>query len=551
MQGAGCTPAPSNRSQPIRLALLPVVTDPIESTELSWWQDAVFYQIYPRSFADANGDGIGDLDGIRDKLGYLELLGIDAIWIGPITRSPMADHGYDVSDPRDIDPMFGSLEIFDALLDEAHARDIKVTMDLVPNHTSDQHRWFQAALNAPRGSAERARYIFRDGLGDDGSQPPNNWPSIFGGPAWTRVDERDGSPGQWYLHIFAPEQPDLNWDNPEVFDDFARTLRFWLDRGVDGFRLDVAHGMAKPAELADMSLEFNALMKNDDDDPRFNNPRVHELHRRIRAVMNEYPHAVTVGEIWVQDNVRFSEYIRPDELHLGFNFRLASVDFDAETIRDAISNSLAAVELVGGTPTWTLSNHDVEREVTRYGDGDLGYHRARAMILVELALPGTIFVYNGAELGLPNVQLPDSALQDPVWERSGHTERGRDGCRVPMPWEGDAPPFGFSATDRTWLPMPPEWKGLTAEAQLEEVDSMLSLYRTAFELRTLRPEFTGGGIDWYGAPPGCLAFRRRGGLICALNASDESIPLPPGEVLLTSTPLVDGMLPANAAAWLV
>ncbi|CAB4908164.1 unannotated protein [freshwater metagenome] len=230
---------------------------------------------------------------------------------------------------------------------------------------------------------------------------------------------------------------------------------------------------------------------------------------------------------------------------------MASVDFDAETIRDAISNSLAAVELVGGTPTWTLSNHDVEREVTRYGDGDLGYHRARAMILVELAVPGTIFVYNGAELGLPNVQLPDSALQDPVWERSGHTERGRDGCRVPMPWEGDAPPFGFSTTDRTWLPMPPEWKGLTAEAQLEEVDSMLSLYRTAFELRTLRPEFTGGGIDWYGAPPGCLAFRRRGGLICALNASDESIPLPPGEVLLTSTPLVDGMLPANAAAWLV
>ncbi|WP_415976597.1 alpha-amylase family glycosyl hydrolase [Rhodococcus sp. 077-4] len=527
------------------------MTDPIESSELLWWQDAVFYQIYPRSFADSNGDGVGDLDGIRDKLGYLELLGIDAVWIGPITRSPMADHGYDVSNPRDIDPLFGNLEIFDALIDEAHARDIKVTMDLVPNHTSNEHPWFRSALTAPRGSVERARYIFRDGRGDDGAQPPNNWPSIFGGPAWTRVTEADGSPGQWYLHIFAPEQPDLNWNNPDVFDDFARTLRFWLARGVDGFRLDVAHGMAKPADLADMSLELNALMKNDDDDPRFNNPHVHDLHRRIRAVMNEYPNAVTVGEIWVQDNVRFSEYIRPDELHLGFNFRLASVDFDADTIRDAISNSLAAVELVAGTPTWTLSNHDVEREVTRYGGGDLGRARSRAMILVELALPGTVFVYNGAELGLPNVQLPDSALQDPVWERSGHAERGRDGCRVPMPWEGNTPPFGFSSTDRTWLPMPPEWDGYTAEAQLEDVDSMLSLYRTAFELRALRPEFTGTGIDWYGSPPGCLAFRRRGGLICALNASNESIPLPPGELLLSSAPLVNGRLPANAAAWLV
>lgn len=527
------------------------MTDPIDSSELLWWQDAVFYQIYPRSFADSNGDGVGDLDGIRDKLGYLELLGVDALWIGPVTRSPMADHGYDVADPRAIDPLFGSIEIFDALVQEAHARDIRVTMDLVPNHTSIEHPWFVAARAGRPGGTERARYIFRDGRGDNGSEPPNNWPSIFGGPAWTRVTESDGTPGQWYLHIFTPEQPDLNWDNLDVFEDFARTLRFWLSRGVDGFRLDVAHGMAKPSDLADMSLELNALMKNDDDDPRFNNPEVHQLHRRIRAVMDEFPGTVTVGEIWVQDNVRFSEYVRPDELHLGFNFRLASVDFDADTIHDAISNSLAAVESVNGTPTWTLSNHDVEREVTRYGGGHIGQQRARAMILVELALPGTIFVYNGAELGLPNAQLPDSALQDPVWERSGHAERGRDGCRIPMPWEGHTPPFGFSSNERTWLPMPDEWDQYTAEVQLEDVDSMLSLYRTGLELRSMRPEFSGVGIDWYGAPPGCLAFRRRGGLTCALNASDDSIPLPPGELLLASAPLVDGRLPADAAAWLV
>ena len=275
---------------------------------------------------------------------------------------------------------------------------------------------------------------------ENGNEPPNNWPSIFGGPAWTRVSEADGTPGQWYLHIFAKEQPDLNWDNPEVFDDLAKTLRFWLERGIDGFRIDVAHGMAKPDGLPDHDWELNELMRNSDDDPRFNNPAVHEIHRGIRKVMDEFPEAMTVGEIWVKDNQKFGEYIRPDELHLGFNFRLAETEFSAESVREAVENSLAAVAEVGGVPTWTLSNHDVEREVTRYGGGEIGTQRARAMILVELALPGASFIYNGAELGLPNVDLPDEALQDPVWERSGHAERGRDGCRVPLPWEGSEPP---------------------------------------------------------------------------------------------------------------
>ncbi|MEE3850756.1 glycoside hydrolase family 13 protein [Gordonia sp. LSe1-13] len=546
------------------LAVVPASTatqlDPADTT---WWKSAIFYQIYPRSFSDMSGDGVGDLAGVIDKLGYLELLGVDAIWLSPIMRSPMADHGYDVSDPRDIDPLFGDIATFDELITEAHDRDIRITMDLVPNHTSDQHPWFVNALAAEPGSPERARYIFRDGRGDNGDEPPNNWHSVFGGPAWTRVPDPDGSPGQWYLHIFAAEQPDLNWENPEVFDDLETTLRFWLDRGVDGFRIDVAHGMAKPADLPDMDVESAGLLQNSDDDPRFNNYAVHDIHRKIRTVLDDYPGAANVGEIWVDDNERFAEYLRPDELHLGFNFRLAKAAFDTKSIRDAIENSLESVLSVDGTPTWTLSNHDVEREVTRYGrlgdgadadgvDVDLGILRARAMLLVELALPGTVFIYNGAELGLPNADLPDEALQDPVWERSGHTERGRDGCRVPLPWEGFEPPYGFSTTTDTWLPIPDDWTRFTVEAQLEDVGSTLSLYRQAIEMRYQRSEFDGDTVEWYGAPDGCLAFRRSvGHLICALNTSDVPVPLPPGEVLLSSYPLIDGQLAPNSAAWLV
>ncbi|MDY6808745.1 MAG: alpha-amylase family glycosyl hydrolase [Actinomycetota bacterium] len=557
-----------------------VAVPPSEATQLdpsdtTWWTSAIFYQIYPRSFSDLNGDGVGDLAGVIDKLGYLELLGIDAIWLSPIMRSPMADHGYDVADPRDIDPLFGDIALFDELIAEAHDRDIRVTMDLVPNHTSDQHEWFVKALAAEPGSAARARYIFRDGRGENGEEPPNNWHSVFGGPAWTRVPDPDGSPGQWYLHIFAAEQPDLNWENPEVFVDLEKTLRFWLDRGVDGFRIDVAHGMAKPADLPDMDVESAGLLQNSDDDPRFNNYAVHDIHRNIRTVLDEYPGAANVGEIWVDDNERFAEYLRPDELHLGFNFRLAKATFDPVSIRDAIENSLESVLSVGGTPTWTLSNHDVDREVTRYGrlapadddtddadtdsdgesgsvDVDLGILRARAMLLVELALPGTVFIYNGAELGLPNADLPDEALQDPVWERSGHTERGRDACRVPLPWEGFEPPYGFSTNPDTWLPIPDSWTRFTVEAQLEDVGSTLSLYRQAIEMRYQRPEFDGETVEWYGAPEGCLAFRRSvGHLVCALNTSDVPVPLPPGEVLLSSYPLIDGQLAPNSAAWLV
>jgi alpha-glucosidase len=516
-----------------------------------WWSRAVFYQVYPRSFADGDGDGVGDLDGVAGRLDYLELLGVDAIWLNPVTVSPMADHGYDVADPRDVDELFGGLDALDRMIAAAHRRGIKVTMDLVPNHTSSQHAWFQAALAAGPDTAERECYIFRDGRGTDGALPPNNWVSVFGGPAWTRVTEPDGTPGQWYLHLFDAEQPDLNWDNPEVFEDFEKTLRFWLDRGVDGFRIDVAHGMAKPPGLPDMRLPLPKLLLLSDDDPRFNHDAVHDIHRAIRAVLDDYPQAVVIGEVWVFNNEQFAKYLRADELHLGFNFRLLRAEFDATEIHDAITNSLAAAAIEAATPTWTLANHDVEREVTRYGGGGVGVARARAMALVMLALPGAVFVYNGEELGLPNVELPDEALRDPVWFRSGGQERGRDAVRVPMPWEGDDPPFGFSSSPDTWLPIPPEWRELTVERQLHEPGSTLNFFRRALRLRATRPEFDGTTLEWLDAPRDTVIFRVAGGLVCALNVTGDPIELPDGEVLLASGPLADGMLPPDTAAWLV
>ncbi len=515
-----------------------------------WWRDAVFYQVYPRSFADSDGDGVGDLRGVVARLDHLERLGVDAIWLNPVMVSPMADHGYDVADPRDVDPLFGGLAALDELIALAHARRIRVTVDLVPNHTSSQHPWFRAALAAAPGSPERQRYLFRDGAGPAGSAPPNNWVSVFGGPAWSRVTEADGSPGQWYLHLFDAEQPDLNWDNPEVFADLEATLRFWLNRGVDGFRIDVAHGMAKPPDLPDMELDARGLLAAGNDDPRFNHAGVHDIHRGIRAVLDDYPHAVTIGEIWVFDNAEFAKYLRADELHMGFNFRLVRAPFEAARIHDAIANSLAAAALGGASPTWTLSNHDVDREVTRYGGGERGLARARAMAMVMLALPGAVFVYNGEELGLPNVELPDEVLQDPVWERSGHTERGRDGCRVPMPWEGSAPPFGFSTNPVTWLPIPPEWARLTVERQAADDGSTLNFFRELIRLRRNVFRFHGNHVEWVRHDENVLAFRS-GGVLCVLNAGDRAVPLDGGRLLAASSALTGGRLAPDSAAWLV
>jgi alpha-glucosidase len=512
-------------------------------SETNWWRDAVFYQVYVRSFADGNGDGVGDLEGVRAKLDHLVTLGVDALWLTPFYRSPMADHGYDVADPRDVDPLFGDLDAFDRLLSDAHDRGLRVTVDLVPNHSSDQHVWFQEALASPAGSPARERYIFRDGV--DGG-PPNNWPSIFGGPAWHQVPD-----GQWYLHIFAPEQPDLNWDNPEVHADLEETLRFWLDRGVDGFRIDVGHGMSKPAGLPDMDITDLKLLESADDDLRFDHDDVHDIHRMIRRVLDSYPHAMAVGEVWVRDDDRLRLYIRPDELHLAFNFRSVEARWRADELRSAVEHELHVVDGTGSPPCWVLSNHDIVRHVSRYGEGLAGDRRARAAALLMLALPGVAYLYNGEELGLPNVELPDEVLQDPTWVRSGYTERGRDACRIPMPWTPGEPPFGFSPPGvDTWLPMPAGWSPIAVGAQDSDPASMLTLYRTALATRRKHPGMA-GGLQWLEMPEGSLAFRREGGLVCVLNTTNTAVDLPAaGEVVLSSVPLTDGRLPGDAAVWL-
>ncbi|CAN5380621.1 glycoside hydrolase family 13 protein [soil metagenome] len=510
-----------------------------------WWRTAVFYQVYIRSFADGDGDGVGDLPGLRSRLPYLKALGVDGLWITPFYPSPMADHGYDVADPRGVDPRFGALSDLDGLVADAHRFGLRVTIDLVPNHVSDRHPWFQAALGAP-DSPQRQLFHFRAGTGADGSDPPNNWPSVFGGPAWTRVAD-----GQWYLHLFAAEQPDLNWAHPEVIADLDTTMRFWLDRGVDGFRIDVGHGMAKPPGLPDMAdpTQGGLLANAGAGDPRFDDDGVHEIHRGIRRTLEDYPGRMAVGELWVRDDERLARYIRPDELHLAFNFRLLEADWEPGQLRAAVEHSLHAVAGTGSPPCWVLSNHDRERHVTRYGDGARGHRRARAAALLQLGLPGVAYLYNGDELGLPNVDLPDAALQDPVWERSGRTERGRDGERVPLPWGGTRPPYEFSTGRSTWLPMPADWAGLTVQAQLADPDSMLCLYRRGLELRRDHPALSGSGLTWYDGPPGTLAFTRPGGLRFLLNASDRAVPLPAGEVLVSSGPL-DGRLPQDTAVWL-
>jgi alpha-glucosidase len=514
-----------------------------------WWASAVFYQVYPRSFADGNGDGTGDLIGVRQRLEHLSDLGIDAIWLSPFYRSPMADGGYDVADPCDVDPLFGTLADFDALVADAHARDIRVTVDVVPNHFSAEHPWFREALAAAPGSPARDLFIFRPGRGASGELPPNNWPSAFGGPAWTRVPD-----GEWYLHMFAPEQPDLNWNDPRVPAEFERILRFWLDRGVDGFRIDVANAMAKEPGLPD--LDLRALVRSADaavmptkQDIRWDRDGVHEIHRAFRRILDSYPgDRMAVGEAWVPDPERLARYVRPDELNLAFNFELTETKWSATAFRTAIERSLHAMAGVGAPCTWVLDNHDVQRSTTRFGGGARGTARARAAALMQLSLPGAAFVYNGDELGLPNVELPDWALQDPTWVRSGHTDRGRDGERVPMPWAGQKPPFAFTTGDTTWLPMPEDWDGLTVAAQAADPDSTLSLYRRALALRAATPDLHGADFSWLDAPAECLSFRR-GDVTVLVNAGPEAVPLPNGTVLLTSGPVADGQLPPDTASW--
>ncbi len=517
-----------------------------------WWSHAVFYQVYPRSFCDSERRRRRRPRRRDGAAGLPRKLGVDAIWLNPVMVSPMADHGYDVSDPRDVDPLFGGMEALDRLIEAAHARGIKVTMDLVPNHTSSAHPWFQAALAAGPGTDARERYIFRDGTGPGGVHPPNNWVSIFGGPAWTRVTEPDGNPGQYYLHLFDAEQPDLNWENREVYDDLEKTLRFWLERGVDGFRIDVAHGMSKPPGLPDMEvIKAEVLLADMDDDPRFNHDGVHDIHRHIRTVLNDYPHAVAIGEVWVYDNEQFARYLRADELHLGFNFRLLRAEFDAAEIRGAIENSLAAAAIENATPTWTLSNHDVDREVTRYGGGSAGLARAWAMALVMLALPGAVFIYNGEELGLrQRGPARRGAARPGVGTLRAHPARARrvpgadavGGRRSPVRLLDEsrhlaAAPAGVVDADR---------REAVARPRLPR----LSFYRRPCDCGW--PKRIRGHCNRVagrtGRRAGVPGRRWRAGV--RVERRRHALALPAGEVLLASGELVDGKLPPNTAAWL-
>jgi alpha-glucosidase len=533
-----------------------------------WWRSAVTYQIYIRSFADGNGDGVGDIAGIRSRLPYLRELGVDAVWITPWYPSPMVDAGYDVADYTGIDPLFGTVPEAETLIREAHEHGLRVIIDIVPNHSSDRHPWFQAALADGPGSPARDRYVFRPGRGADGGLPPNDWRSTFGGGAWTRVPD-----GEWYLHLFAPEQPDLNWENPEIRRDFEQVLRFWLDRGVDGFRIDVAHGLVKQAGLPDIGAKGEDVLDpvERDDHPHWDRDGVHEIYRDWRRVADAYPGERTfVAEAWVSGPERLARYVRPGELHTAFNFDFLRAPWEAARLRAVIDDSLRGLTAVGSPTTWVLSNHEVVRHVTRYArphtegrgprldvaepvDLELGTRRARAAALLMLALPGGAYVYQGEELGLPEVEdIPSDVLQDPVWERSGHTVRGRDGCRVPLPWSDGAPPFGFGPDGAgTWLPQPESWRRLTADAQARDPGSMLALYRAALRLRREHAALGDGELRWLDTPEGVLMFTRAPGFGCAVNLSGAPFALPTdSEVLLASGPLDGGLLPADTAAWL-
>ncbi|KUN75971.1 alpha-amylase [Streptomyces griseoruber] len=553
---------------------LPFVTD-LSARNPDWWRQAVVYQVYPRSFADADGDGLGDLRGVTGRLSHLAALGVDALWLSPFYPSELADGGYDVEDHRDVDPRLGTLADFDALAAEAHRLGLKVIVDLVPNHTSHRHPWFQEALAAGPGSAARARYVFREGRGPHGELPPSDWQSVFGGSAWERVPD-----GQWYLHLFARQQPDLDWSHEEVREDFRTTLRFWSDRGVDGFRVDVAHALTK--DLTEPLRDLGAPAPSGEEalaglppgtHPFYDRDEVHEIYRDWRRVLDSYsPPRTAVAEAWVP-GARRALYARPDELNQAFNFEYLQAPWDADAIRRVITDSLATARAVGASATWVLSNHDVVRHPSRLMlppgtdenawllsggtapavDEARGLRRARAATLLMLALPGSSYVYQGEELGLPEVAgLPVDVLRDPLWEQTGRTRKGRDGCRVPLPWTAAGPSYGFGAGG-AWLPQPEWFARYAVEAQDGVAGSTLELYRTALRLR--RKLFDGEEPTWLpDTPPGVLAFARSGGRRCVTNLSATPVPLPPGEVLLSSTPLPDGTgpnpLPPDTTVWL-
>ena len=533
------------------------------SSSHPWWRHAVVYQVYLRSFSDGDGDGTGDIAGLRLRLPYIRSLGVDAIWINPWYVSPLNDGGYDVADYRRIDPRFGTLEDAIGLIEEASGLGLRVLLDLVPNHTSTDHVWFQEALASAPGGKARTRYHFRPGRGPGGAEPPTDWISVFGGRTWSRVGD-----GEWYLHLFDSTQPDLNWAHPEVRAEFLDIIRFWLERGASGFRVDVANGLEKDPSYPDVgAVDKPKGIPGGDLHPYSDRDPLHEIVREWRSVVDEYPEAILVAEAWVENWDRLARYLRPDEYHQAFNFEFMEAPWTEEAMKSAISIAVPASAAMGAVPTWVLSNHDIVRQVTRYGlpqtldardwllDGDrelfdpgLGLRRAKAAALLMLGLPGSAYIYQGEELGLPEVHdLPLEFLDDPTYTRSEQTMKGRDGCRVPIPWTAEGGSFGFG-TDGSWLPQPADWGGLSVESQEGVPDSMLELYRTAIRLRD--QHLAGSeSFEWVEACVGCLAFQRESVLV-VVNFGPESTVMPEGEILLASSRLVEDRLPPDTTAWL-
>jgi len=533
--------------------------------DAQWWRTAVIYQIYPRSFADGNGDGVGDLLGVTSRLESLAELGIDAIWFSPFFKSPQKDAGYDISDYRQIDPLFGTNQDLEDLIAKAKSFGIRIIVDIVPNHTSDQHAWFQAAVASPEGSVERNYYIFRDGKGEKGELPPNNWESIFGGPAWSRLANPDGSLGQWYLHLFDSTQPDLNWENPAVAEEFDEILRFWLQKGVDGFRVDVAHGMVKRAGLPDAD-EFGpdgerlhigelSLEEAERRVPYWGQPGVHDFIRRFRRVVDEFEDRAMCAEASMSPLPRLAMWVRPDEYHQSFNFDYMETPFKPAELKKIVTDSLVEYGRVGASSTWVLSNHDQVRHVTRYGyegkiprqgdgigpdypqpDEAMGLRKARAASAFMLGLPGSAYIYNGEELGLPeHTTLQGKYRQDPTYFRTNGARVGRDGCRVPLPWEADASESnGFSSTGASWLPQPASYRVFSRDKQRGVVGSTLELYK---RLIKERKAFGMGWGEFRWAPEfqdkNTLAYINNGVLVLT-NFGPESVTVPAGEVLATT-----------------
>ena len=540
-----------------------------------WWRSSVIYQVYPRSFRDLRGDGVGDLQGITAEMPRLAELDIDAVWLSPFYKSPQRDAGYDVADYCSVDPLFGTLDDFDALIAAADRNGIRIIVDLVPNHCSDQHALFQAALAAPPGSPARDMFIFRDGSGENGELPPNNWESHFGGPAWTRVTEADGRPGQWYLHLFDSSQPDFNWDNPAVQDEFERILRFWLDRGVGGFRVDVAHALIKKSGLPDWGGRADGSSSEGfpgHDAPMFGQPGIHDIFRRWRSILDEYDgERVLCAEATIDPLERLADWVRPDEMHQTFNFAYLHHPWDAPALRDIIESSLRAFDTVGAPTTWVLSNHDVVRHVSRFGlhthnlrsgdgigpddlqpDHALGLVRARAATLLMLGLPGGVYLYQGEELGLPDhTMIPHEYRQDPTFHRTDGERVGRDGSRVPLPWRKDAPSYGFSDAGLSWLPQPAEWGEHARDVQEQDPDSTLNFYKHALHLRR-RLDLGNGTLAWWtDAPDSVVAFVNNG-VLAVMNMGSEPLALPAGEVLAASMPAAgaNGKLDPDHAVWI-